>query len=184
MRRRAPFPVSKTCLAGTGLSLTALTNVGARFSLPFALNFTENPIDHDDLDFLFGTGYEGTSHHVLDREQRGIVSRIARVRYIYIYIQGFIQRFEMEIEVFVHFQRKRAAEAIRGPYNANRHSRYVELVLVIDKKEYIALDENLDKVHQHCKDIANIINAVSRIFTNLRIGIASDYPKSYTVTLV
>lgn len=71
----------------------------------------------------------------------------------------------MEIEVFVHFQHKRAAEAIRGPYNANRHSRYVELVLVIDKKEYIALDENLDKVHQHCKDIANIINAVSRIFT-------------------
>lgn len=37
----------------------------------------------------------------------------------------------------------------------------MELVLVIDKKEYIALDENLSKVYQHCKDIANIINAVS-----------------------
>ncbi|KYN19797.1 Disintegrin and metalloproteinase domain-containing protein 12 [Trachymyrmex cornetzi] len=55
---------------------------------------------------------------------------------------------------------KRAAEIIRGPYNANRQSRYVELVLVIDKKEYTALDENLDKVYQHCKDIANIINAL------------------------
>lgn len=89
---------------------------------------------HSDLVANHTCGYEGTSHHVLDREQRGIVSRIAR--------------------------HKRAAEAIRGPYNANRHSRYVELVLVIDKKEYIALDENLDKVHQHCKDIANIINAL------------------------
>jgi len=27
----------------------------------------------------------------------------------------------------------------------------------------MALDENLDKVHQHCKDIANIINAVSNV---------------------
>ena len=33
-RARAPFPVSKTRLPGTGLSLTALTNVGARFSPP------------------------------------------------------------------------------------------------------------------------------------------------------
>ncbi|XP_076164511.1 disintegrin and metalloproteinase domain-containing protein meltrin isoform X2 [Ptiloglossa arizonensis] len=55
---------------------------------------------------------------------------------------------------------KRAAEVIRGPYNANRHSRYVELVLVIDKKEYKTLNENLDNVYHHCKDIANIINAL------------------------
>lgn len=60
-------------------------------------------------------------------------------------------------------QYKRAAEVIRGPYNANRHSRYVELVLVIDKKEYKTLNENLDNVYHHCKDIANIINAVSII---------------------
>lgn len=32
---------------------------------------------------------------------------------------------------------------------------------MVDKKEYVALDENLDNVYQHCKDIANIINAVS-----------------------
>lgn len=53
-----------------------------------SLNFTENPIDHDDdVGFLFGAGYEGTPHHALDREQQGgIVSRIARVRSIYIYI--------------------------------------------------------------------------------------------------
>ncbi|XP_078032535.1 zinc metalloproteinase-disintegrin-like berythractivase [Augochlora pura] len=79
-------------------------------------------------------GYEGTPHHVLGPEHRGIVGRASRY--------------------------KRAAEVIRGPYNANRHSRYVELVMVIDKKEFMALDENYDKVHHHCKDIANIINAL------------------------
>ncbi|KAG7189977.1 hypothetical protein KM043_006137 [Ampulex compressa] len=78
-------------------------------------------------------GYEGTPHRVLDRDHLGPKGRA---------------------------RRKRAAEVIRGPYNANRQSRYVELVLVIDKKEYMALDENLDKVYHHCKDIANIINAL------------------------
>ncbi|XP_029172286.1 uncharacterized protein LOC114941461 [Nylanderia fulva] len=89
---------------------------------------------HSDLIANNTCGYEGTPpHHVLSRDHREI-KRPSR--------------------------HKRAAEIIRGPYNANRQSRYVELVLVIDKKEYMALDENLDKVHQHCKDIANIINAL------------------------
>ncbi|XP_076233751.1 disintegrin and metalloproteinase domain-containing protein meltrin [Calliopsis andreniformis] len=88
---------------------------------------------HSDLVTNHTCGYEGTPHHILGHEHRGTV-RAAR--------------------------HKRAAEVIRGPYNANRHSRYVELVFVIDKKEYMALDENLDKVYQHCKDIANIINAL------------------------
>jgi hypothetical protein len=34
--------------------------------------------------------------------------------------------------------------------------------MVVDNKVFNALDKNLTKVHQHCKDIANIINAVSR----------------------
>ncbi|XP_014487434.1 PREDICTED: disintegrin and metalloproteinase domain-containing protein 12 isoform X2 [Dinoponera quadriceps] len=67
-------------------------------------------------------------------------------------------RDRREIKGFSRY--KRAAEVVRGPYNANRQSRYVELVLVIDKKEYIALNENLSKVYQHCKDIANIINSL------------------------
>lgn len=88
---------------------------------------------HADLVANHTCGYEGTPHHVHGYEHhRG--NRATR--------------------------HKRAAEVVRGPYNANRQSRYVELVFVIDKKEYLALDENLDKVYQHCKDIANIINAL------------------------
>nr|XP_031843090.1 disintegrin and metalloproteinase domain-containing protein 9 isoform X2 [Nomia melanderi] len=87
---------------------------------------------HSDFIGNHTCGYEGTPHHTLHHPVT--VSRATR--------------------------HKRAAEVIRGPYNANKRSRYVELVLVIDKKEYVALDENLDKVYQHCKDIANIVNAL------------------------
>lgn len=62
------------------------------------------------------------------------------------------------------FQLKRDADTdtIRGPFNATRQSRYVELLLVVDHEEYKALGD-LKIVYQHCKDIANIINAVSII---------------------
>ncbi|KYN00635.1 Disintegrin and metalloproteinase domain-containing protein 12, partial [Cyphomyrmex costatus] len=96
------------------------------------LDSTHYLYKHSDLTANNTCGYEDTPLHVLpDRRE---IKRSSR--------------------------HKRAAEIIRGPYNANRQSRYVELVLVIDKKEYTALDENLDKVYQHCKDIANIINAL------------------------
>lgn len=53
---------------------------------------------------------------------------------------------------------------IRGPYNANKHSSFVELVLVVDNKLYKAMGKNLKRVQEHCIDIANIINAVSTQF--------------------
>lgn len=49
---------------------------------------------------------------------------------------------------------------IRGPHNANKQSRYVELVFVVDTKEYKELG-GVPEVSLHCKKIANIINAVS-----------------------
>ncbi|XP_067007544.2 disintegrin and metalloproteinase domain-containing protein 12 isoform X2 [Anabrus simplex] len=64
---------------------------------------------------------------------------------------------------------KREAEIIRGPYNANRKSRYVELVLVVDNKGYKELGSNLAAVSLHCKKIVNIVNA---IYAPLNIFIA------------
>ncbi|XP_055908941.1 disintegrin and metalloproteinase domain-containing protein 12 isoform X2 [Eupeodes corollae] len=49
---------------------------------------------------------------------------------------------------------------IRGPFNANKHSSFVELVIVVDIKVYKSLGENMKKVHRHCKDLANIVNAL------------------------
>ncbi|XP_068217843.1 uncharacterized protein [Palaemon carinicauda] len=51
---------------------------------------------------------------------------------------------------------------IRGPYNANALSRYVELVLVADKSEYEKHGHKIKKIYQRCKDIANIVNALYR----------------------
>lgn len=49
---------------------------------------------------------------------------------------------------------------LRGPYNSNLLSRYVELVLVADHLEYKNQGEDLVKIHRRFKDIANIANAV------------------------
>lgn len=57
-----------------------------------------------------------------------------------------------------------SSQLIRGPYNANKYSSYVELVIVVDNKVYKNFQENTKKVHQYCKGIANIINAVSDIY--------------------
>ncbi|KAL3269603.1 hypothetical protein HHI36_008667 [Cryptolaemus montrouzieri] len=61
------------------------------------------------------------------------------------------------------------SDLIRGPYNANRESKYVELVLVIDNREYKELGENRQRVVHHCKTIANIING---LYSPLNIFIA------------
>nr|XP_034837294.1 disintegrin and metalloproteinase domain-containing protein 12-like isoform X1 [Maniola hyperantus] len=49
---------------------------------------------------------------------------------------------------------------VRGPFNVNKQSRYVELVLVADNGEYRANGENIHTVHRQLKDVANIINSV------------------------
>lgn len=51
------------------------------------------------------------------------------------------------------------ATIIRGPYNSNRHSSYVELVLVVDNSNFKYL-KTLNKVHDYCKTLANLVNAL------------------------
>lgn len=73
----------------------------------------------------------------------------------------------------LNFQYKRSTDGIqvRGPYNSNKRSSYVELVLVVDNKVFKTMDKNFTKVHQHCKDIANIINAVRDINEESKLNI-------------
>lgn len=87
------------------------------------------------------------------------INRMARVSF-----SNFIDGSDRIIDIFSTQYKRSADTDIRGPYNANRHSSFVELVLVVDNKVYKSLGENLKKVHSHCKDIANIMNAVSRTF--------------------
>ncbi|KAL1488462.1 hypothetical protein ABEB36_014933 [Hypothenemus hampei] len=70
------------------------------------------------------------------------------------------------------FRFKRSTDdtvTIRGPYNADKDSKYVELVLVVDNREFKELGENERRVIDHCKNIANIING---LYSPLNIFIA------------
>ena len=58
---------------------------------------------------------------------------------------------------------------IKGPWDANKRSRYVELVIVVDNRKFKENNEDLDKVYRKCKDIANIANA---LYAPLNIYIA------------
>merc|ERR1719188_110509 len=58
---------------------------------------------------------------------------------------------------------------IKGPWNANKRSRYVELLLVVDNKEFREHDSDLKKVQRICKDIANVMNS---LYSPLNIYIA------------
>lgn len=58
---------------------------------------------------------------------------------------------------------------LKGPWNANKQSRYVELVLVVDKQEYMEHNQDLDLVYRICKDVANVMNA---LYSPLNIYIA------------
>ncbi|XP_046382274.1 uncharacterized protein LOC124153219 [Ischnura elegans] len=96
---------------------------------------------HSDLVANHTCGYSGTPYHIFHNQE---FNRILR------YKRSANAKEGSESD----------SNTIRGPYNANRQSRYVELVLVVDNKEYKELGESLPKVYKHCKDIANIINAL------------------------
>ena len=61
------------------------------------------------------------------------------------------------------------AESVKGPWNANRRSRFVELVIVVDNRKYKENDSDLSKVVRKAKEMANIANA---LYAPLNIYIA------------
>ena len=61
---------------------------------------------------------------------------------------------------------------LRGPWNANKRSRYVELVLVVDHQEFLEHNQDLDLVYRICKDVANVMNA---LYSPLNIYIGKSF---------
>ena len=55
---------------------------------------------------------------------------------------------------------KSGGGALRRPWNANGDSRYVELLLVIDKTIYDENGKDKEKLYNRAKTIANIVNSV------------------------
>lgn len=58
---------------------------------------------------------------------------------------------------------------IQPPFKSNARSRYVELLIVNDHKEYVKMKKNKDAVFERSKQIANIVNA---LYAPLNIFIA------------
>lgn len=50
---------------------------------------------------------------------------------------------------------------VREPFDANKESKYVELVMVVDNRVYRERGRNKNEVLNYVKDITNIINGVS-----------------------
>lgn len=67
------------------------------------------------------------------------------------------------------FKRSRRSTVFHGPYRSNEKSRYVELIIVNDNKEYKELKGDKNAVFQRSKEIANIVNG---LYAPLNIFIA------------
>ncbi|XP_043195148.1 disintegrin and metalloproteinase domain-containing protein 19-like [Amphibalanus amphitrite] len=64
---------------------------------------------------------------------------------------------------------RRSVSAPRGPYNADRRSRYLELVLVVDQEVFHEYGDDLKATVRRTKQIANIVNS---LYTPLNIFVA------------
>lgn len=69
----------------------------------------------------------------------------------------------------VRSRRSLPPRQVTGPYNANRHSKYVELVLVVDNSLYRKFNSDVWEVHRYCTDIVNHVNM---LFNQLNIFVA------------
>ncbi|CAG9569197.1 unnamed protein product [Danaus chrysippus] len=112
--------------------------------------------EHSDLNTDFHCGYSGgiTTNETYDPE---LMKRHTDSRNME---KSRISRYKRDVYEDTE---------VRGPFNVNKLSRFVELVLVADYREFRANGESKETVHRQLKDVANIINSV---YTPLNIFIA------------
>lgn len=111
--------------------------------------------DHGDLNTVNKCGFGGVTNNT---------------HYDPLLLQKYHAKKEMQKSRITRYKRDATDDTlVRGPYNQNKMSRYVELVLVSDYREYLANGESIETVHHQLKDVANIINAV---YSPLNIFIA------------
>ncbi|XP_063896154.1 disintegrin and metalloproteinase domain-containing protein adm-2 [Helicoverpa armigera] len=111
--------------------------------------------DHGDLNNEYHCGYEGGVTHNASYDPE--------------LFHKYHREKDMQKSRITRYKRNADDTEVRGPYNANKLSRYVELVLVADNREYKANGENIQTVYRQMKDVANIINSV---YSPLNIFIA------------
>ncbi|XP_049278959.1 zinc metalloproteinase-disintegrin-like EoMP06 isoform X1 [Anopheles funestus] len=68
-----------------------------------------------------------------------------------------------------HRTKRTHISTLRGPYQANAHSNYVELLLVVDNSLFRKLDQDVWRVYQYC---AHLVNHINMLYNPLNIFIA------------
>ncbi|CAL1269797.1 unnamed protein product [Larinioides sclopetarius] len=76
---------------------------------------------------------------------------------------------EIQSQVLEELKRNRRSAVLQDPYKSNRKSRYVELIIVNDNKEFKEFNQDKNAVFQRSKEIANIVNG---LYSPLNIFIA------------
>ncbi|GIX84720.1 disintegrin and metalloproteinase domain-containing protein 19 [Caerostris extrusa] len=79
------------------------------------------------------------------------------------------EHFEVQSQVLEELKRNRRSTVLQAPYKSNRKSRYVELIIVNDNKEFQEFNHDKNAVFQRSKEIANIVNG---LYSPLNIFIA------------
>ncbi|XP_018573243.1 disintegrin and metalloproteinase domain-containing protein 12 [Anoplophora glabripennis] len=137
-------------------------------------------------DGLSGVIFDGEEMHYVEKDDKAIGEGIGATHFLYKHSDlaehnktcGYAgDTVDHEEDHLHHHNRilryKRDTDQneplVRGPYNANKESKYVELVLVLDNQEYKELGESRTRVLNHAKTIANIVNG---LYSPLNIFIA------------
>lgn len=102
--------------------------------------------DHKDLNknYYLGDRDDVTSNSTYDPE---LFSRYHKQRDIK---KNRVNRYKRETD----------QKQVQGPYNANKQSRYIELVLVVDHGEFQSHGGNLESVHSQMIQVTNIVNSL------------------------
>uniref|UniRef100_A0A182KC48 Peptidase M12B domain-containing protein n=1 Tax=Anopheles christyi TaxID=43041 RepID=A0A182KC48_9DIPT len=122
-----------------------------------------------------GTRHEGQSTSELiscDGRIRGTVSLpegAVRIEYDATAGVHFATRLKDPQRVGRHRTKRNYLSSIKGPYQANAHSSYVELLLVVDNSLFRKLDQDTWQVYQYC---ANLVNHINMLYNPLNIYIA------------
>ncbi|XP_074642564.1 zinc metalloproteinase-disintegrin-like MTP8 isoform X2 [Tubulanus polymorphus] len=78
---------------------------------------------------------------------------------------------------------KRLKRSIHGPYDANAKTRYVELYVVNDKRQFDAMNRDLYATRRRAQDIINVVNALYRPL-NMYIALVGVETWSYSDRII
>ncbi|KAK9890704.1 hypothetical protein WA026_012054 [Henosepilachna vigintioctopunctata] len=116
---------------------------------------------------LIGVIFDGKELHYISSQRNSSASTVynSHIEHFF-YSQSNIKSHNkscgeknVDEQMFRYKRYSAQKKTVHVPYNADKLTKYVELILVVDNKEYIAFGRNKYRVVQHGKAIFNMVNA-------------------------